>query len=1272
MEEDMINALSNTPIGLFYKCACYINANLSNNIGKFDGTYDGFATPVGGRPDIYYNTDHVTPFFKQSLYKNEFDNYIDYVEHVYFLSSIDKLFNGRMEPMTPERIKLHKVGVVDGYDILRGYSADVVLDSLTGQLNNVYLSSTLVSSAYHNSERNENYTKSISSSLIDYFGLTEQSAANITQRFNFNQQGRIYTDLGLYGSPVGNTSFYGDPMYADKEQAWIESLNADSLRFIGRALNNLMAADSQFGEGVDNSAQLFQNINRAIYNRSYFHKLLEGQFSNPNPMPDSYSEETAGRYIINGTRNETHDTGDTLYEYAEYEAGASTQVQGNFNGGIKLGRYDTNIVKDANVNDLIQKTNTAFRDNKYRTLISRFHSSAEDEKGGKEIQTAYSTQYGLSHGRNLLKVDPTTDNYDNPYCRVWTYHFQYRNLISAIRPFVDGGDYESAKIVTQGDLSDTYDWKYMANQFGEAFDDVTDGRSRLGLYSVLNPNNGLVNIAPTSKAKDGEDKAIDVRHCMFSIENLAWKGYREGEYGLSPEQMGPMGGRIMWFPPYDLEFNESVNVNWNENSFIGRGEKIYTYIDTVRAGNIHFKVLVDHPSIIDYYKRRDEDWGGNGGVDDTGSPEQQLLRFFAGCDILTAAPNQIDSGNINNELDLPPLPKQEIPDVPEQKEIVDAQLIFYVFYPNNYSGVDDPPGKGPVSAMEYLANGLCTQMAITDGGDEVVDFAVQKVQYTYGSTDSASTDLGGYEITNGGLGVSVVTTETLRNSNQPIINGTRKGRDLGETINGIKLATQYVKPNKFKGTSEWYYRVDRAYEGQKLIPGNYVDGQSFGLNTSNGLKFIQENLETSSESVIGKNFFSFIDVYCALDDEMHSLMSKTGRGIANEDHINTIKEMLSTFTVKEISGQGMASSHGYASSNNVLNQNRYNSVAKWLQTYSIMKNAENVHYRQDDSIGDVSSGAKKTNSVTNEFAKLYRSARVVIHLETEKTITLQDEQITDTANGSTVMGASGITYELSGVGQINVPKSVMDSVMQQYPNDKQKQEQLLKQMLVENPYQFFNNRTPEFEEKLKQWQKQAKQEVQKKASADAKIESMKRYDNEANFFRSIQINDDFLHHMIKDKIKYFDPAFHSISPEGFNARLTFLQQCTRQGSTYSANEGGMNIGNATNLSFGTPPVCVLRVGDFYNTKVIFTNMQIKYEMWDLNPEGIGVQPMVAEIDMSFYFLGGQDMSNPIPRLQNALSFNYYKNTSVYDNRSEMIQYDKENNGEIVKFRGVKH
>jgi hypothetical protein len=170
--------------------------------------------------------------------------------------------------------------------------------------------------------------------------------------------------------------------------------------------------------------------------------------------------------------------------------------------------------------------------------------------------------------------------------------------------------------------------------------------------------------------------------------------------------------------------------------------------------------------------------------------------------------------------------------------------------------------------------------------------------------------------------------------------------------------------------------------------------------------------------------------------------------------------------------------------------------------------------------------------------------------------------------------------------------------------------------------------------------------------------------NETLYFDQLTDVDPLVFDSFREKIKYFHPAFHSTTPEGLNSRLTFLLQCTRQGPTYESQ--GPN-----NLAFGRPPVCILRIGDFYNTKIIMDSVNIDYEplVWDLNPEGIGVQPMIANVTISFKFLGGSSLMGPINKLQNALSFNYFANTQVYDARADYISKDrpiwnlKDKNGE---------
>jgi hypothetical protein len=43
--------------------------------------------------------------------------------------------------------------------------------------------------------------------------------------------------------------------------------------------------------------------------------------------------------------------------------------------------------------------------------------------------------------------------------------------------------------------------------------------------------------------------------------------------------------------------------------------------------------------------------------------------------------------------------------------------------------------------------------------------------------------------------------------------------------------------------------------------------------------------------------------------------------------------------------------------------------------------------------------------------------------------------------------------------------------------------------------------------------------------------------------------------------------------------------------------------------------------------------------------------MLANVTMSFDFIGGQGLARPVEQLQNALSFNYYANTEIYDERA---------------------
>lgn len=128
----------------------------------------------------------------------------------------------------------------------------------------------------------------------------------------------------------------------------------------------------------------------------------------------------------------------------------------------------------------------------------------------------------------------------------------------------------------------------------------------------------------------------------------------------------------------------------------------------------------------------------------------------------------------------------------------------------------------------------------------------------------------------------------------------------------------------------------------------------------------------------------------------------------------------------------------------------------------------------------------------------------------------------------------------------------------------------------------------------------------------------------------------------------FSPVFHSQTPEDFHKRLTFLQQCVRQGS---AKKYGMKEENgqlrAKNSVFGRQPVCILRLGDFFYTKIVIDSITFDYSeaSWDTNPEGWGCSPMLCKVSMQIKIIGGQSLKGPIDALQNAVSFNYYANSN---------------------------
>ena len=718
---------------------------------------------------------------------------------------------------------------------------------------------------------------------------------------------------------------------------------------------------------------------------------------------------------------------------------------------------------------LLMKTNQLFKDAKINSLINRFHTDATDTDS--ELITAADPNFGLSRGRNLLKniyeggtSGDKSSGYDNPYCRVWTAHHQYSKLKDRIRPFIDD---KNGEFKTIGDTQSNY-----GNLRTE------EGKTNLDSYSVLR-SDGFVRITPTHK--DGKIFNETIKNYMFSIENLAWRDITPDKTNksLSPEQRGPNGGRIMWFPPYNLKFSENVNVNWNANTFIGRGEEIYTYTNTVRTGTLDFTLLIDHPSILNKWR------GTSSEINKKEEEERNLLRFFAGC------------GNLNDAVE----PLKHIKEGEEAKTgehsnvnpkptYYTKKIAYVAFFPNNFSGYD------------YLKKGQKFGDAIAELRD-----------YNSGATsEKRDKDF---------------ASQLVKDYNKISEGLTPKTFDIE------------IKQTLFAGADD----IDEIH---------YFD-----------------DLENIGTQITGDKIFGYSSQNCK---------------------------------VLNIEVKGFASSHGYEKLNKNLCDRRRALVEELIKEKAPYLKAE--WSKKEGTIINVPD-IGNMQYVNAKEAKLARAAYAIVKIQWKEDNKTGDNSLSD-----------NVTKTLNGV-------SVSDySNRESSGSTKASNIQTVKEVLDEEY----------------------------------------TYDNEYLYFSEV-MGDELVYKHIVDKVRFFDPAFHSITPEGFNARLTFLHQCTRQGPTNAVSSGRVKVDNgdnyltfAGNLAFGRAPYCILRIGDFFNTKICIDSMSITYDnngvQWDLNPEGVGVQPMYANVSLSFKFLGGQDLVKPIERLQNAVTANYYANASVYSRHAD--------------------
>jgi len=646
-----------------------------------------------------------------------------------------------------------------------------------------------------------------------------------------------------------------------------------------------------------------------------------------------------------------------------------------------------------------------------------------------------------------------------------------------------------------------------------------------------------------------------------------------------------------------------------------------------------------------------------------------------------------------------PPKNDEVKKPDEVKEVVEKQIQVLLFYPNNYSGVDDWDTE--VNPVWYLMNGVGAQKYV-NGNKDAVDIPTNLNKITMKIDGGSSTFTGGYERLNGGI--SIASANLAEDYN--VISGTyadtksveRKAQYL--TLNGgakIKAnygginytlakivgskamslgnayenkAPNYVSknvtgPNHLWYRRRYYYRVDKAYENQEFSnTESYLDTASHQLNASgygNARAIKDFGIKEESNTF---RLISFTDLFTALETSI----DPSNDNLAQSDVSKELKKIFTDTNRYEITSleyYGHASYQGRRTSNNTLARNRANTLKKWLEGFSEFSGVESKQPQIKNQPKKIVTNVGHNSDLE---VKLWRSASVIIKYNE---VSVTNAGVTNTSSAVTkveipnkeqskkIRVGTPLDWLKTPNGQAFMQKHVdlaTKAYIAERYNGKLTWEDI--ESYSDFNYNFSDPNSWDYDDFKNQ-----------SGITITEPKEVERYDNEGEFFELLTRESPFLHHLISDKIKYFDPAYHSISPEGFGARLTFLHQCTRQGSTIE--NGSVGEVSAYNLAFGRPPVCILRLGDFYYTKIIINSLNINYDnpQWDLNPEGIGVMPMFAKISINFTFLGGSDLAGPIARLQNAVSFNYYANTSVYDNRAEMVEYDKEGRGIETKFKG---
>jgi hypothetical protein len=664
---------------------------------------------------------------------------------------------------------------------------------------------------------------------------------------------------------------------------------------------------------------------------------------------------------------------------------------------------------------------------------------------------------------------------------------------------------------TYGDLQKTDGITTSGRRFSSS---VLDNTFNLNISPTRNPGSTNI-IADGPNGLGGSAKKY-----MFSIENLAWRtssrqGYTYDELPVC--EKGPNGGRVMWFPPYELKFTDSSKANWTPNSFLGRPEPIYTYKDTSRSGTLSWKIIVDHPSVVNTIVDKQLKGVNKERVNSV------LDSFFAGClkyDIYELAKkfNTVPTRDLYTYQEILSNPKVTAED---------TKLVN-----DNVKGQPMPKGQNPGDSTAQTNN------------DNNCDL------------DSKYNNFGFY---------------------------------FDNDIPGPHNRTSPTPNSTYKSDYDNY--VDNMNQDHYVA----ISSKTFSPPSTN------LNVKEFFENIIVDNFNYINDHF--VEDTFKILSEKTG----------TIK----------LSLKAAASAPANRTYNKELSIRRANSVIDYLKTTKLGKfitEDKTLTFTSVDTVGEDDTAIPKSSKGT--FGAPVTCTNDIKDKNNKVTHESQWYSVSAMACRRVILTDITVTPVIKTVEPVTKPDIVVEK-----PTEK-KVEPIKPKPIVT---------------------------IEKKLKDGISKQILRKLFSECDYFDVIKENVPMVYDSIQEKIKYFNPAFHSMTPEGLNARLNFLNQCVRPGETIPTigSDGKPRQNDTQNTSFGAPPVLILRIGDFYNTKIIPNDVGFSYEplLLDLNPEGIGIQPMLVTVSLNFNIIGGMGLSKPVEQLQNALSFNYYANTEIYDERA---------------------